>query len=132
MLTENESVIFIGNKVNSTGYSSGGALDTDTRIQISNNGEVQFVENAASGVRNVFGGAIYGFGGTTLFSDNARICFRGNSSTSSSYAYGGAIGFEGFFADAVRYFLIVLAGAGAWPMTFGFFSSLGKKKGSEE
>ncbi|MBO5883412.1 MAG: phosphatase PAP2 family protein [Clostridia bacterium] len=43
----------------------------------------------------------------------------------------GFVGFEGFFADAVRYFLVVLAGAGAWPMTFRFFSSLGKRSSME-
>ena len=31
-------------------------------------------------------------------------------------------------AHAIRYFIVVLLAGGAWPMTFGFFSSLGQKR----
>lgn len=34
----------------------------------------------------------------------------------------------GYFADGVRYFLMVIAAGCLWPMTFPFFAKLGKKK----
>ncbi len=33
-------------------------------------------------------------------------------------------------ADGIRYFLLVLVAAGIWPMTFRFFTKLGRKKGT--
>lgn len=36
--------------------------------------------------------------------------------------------FGGYFADLVRYFLMVLFAGGVWPLTFGFFARVGRKK----
>ena len=36
--------------------------------------------------------------------------------------------FGGYFADLVRYFLMVLFAGCVWPLTFGFFARVGRKK----
>lgn len=38
---------------------------------------------------------------------------------------------EAPFADGVRYLCIALAGGVLWPMTFGFWSRLGRKRASQ-
>ena len=94
--TECADVLFSGNEMSSSSYQYSRAIyspESDSIIDISCNGDVLFSNNYAAAADISCGGAIC-FDGSLSIVNNGDVTFSGNcalSSSSRSYAYGGAI-----------------------------------------